>query len=67
LKLIELGQLKNVLDVSLADIFLTEKHRTNDWELVIVDLRKNELGEALFMEYVFTLFHRDHFVFSQQL
>ena len=41
--------------------------RTDDRELVIVDLRIDELGEALFVEDVFTLVQRNYFVFSQQL
>ena len=41
--------------------------RTDDRELVIVDLRIDELGEALNMKHVFTHLQRDQFVFSQQL
>jgi hypothetical protein len=67
LKLIELGPVENVLDVGLVDLIFTVSRRTVDWNFVLVDLGIDELGEALFVEDVFTLVQRNYFVFSQQL
>ena len=67
MKLIELGPVENVFDVSLVDLIFTVSRRTFDWKFVLVDLGINELGEALCMEHVFTLVQRNYFVFSQQL
>jgi hypothetical protein len=66
-ELVELGPVKGVSDVSLIDWLFLVNRRTNYWELVIVYLIIEELGEALCMEHVFTLVKQDHFVFSPQL
>jgi len=48
-ELVELGPVKGVSDVSLIDWLFLVNRRTNYWELVIVYLIIEELGEALCM------------------
>jgi hypothetical protein len=54
-ELSELRRLQEVLDVNLVDHQVTVRSRTGDGELVFVDPRVDELGQALRVEDVLAL------------